>query len=89
MARSDNVALAEARLIRQAASVLYGPNPALGLSEGLGVNTRTVQRWLAGQNAVPAGIWNQLLDLAAEREAEITELRVRLAEKLEEAVEEE
>jgi hypothetical protein len=80
--------LAEARLIRAAATVLYGPQPALGLSEGLGVNTRTVQRWLAGQNAVPAGIWRQLFDLAAEREAEITELRAQLAEKLETELEE-
>lgn len=87
MARSDNVPLAAAELIREAAAVLFGPTPVPQLAEALEVNTRTVQRWLAGQNTVPAGVWHQLLELVAERERDLARLRVKL-ETIEELEEE-
>lgn len=80
MARSDNVAMADVALIRRIAETLYGDRPAVSLGQALGVNPRTVERWLAGQNAIPAGIWDQLPAVAAAREREIAELRRELEE---------
>lgn len=58
--RSDNPPAQDVRLFREIAETLYGPHPADLLADALGVNIRTVQRWLAGQNSVPDHAWDNL-----------------------------
>jgi hypothetical protein len=46
-----------------AGEAIYGARWLLPLSRALGVNTRTVQRWASGQNAVPEPVAADLRDL--------------------------
>lgn len=45
---------------------LYGGGWKAALASALGVNLRTVQRWVAGFH-MPDGAWNELLDLVAHK----------------------
>jgi hypothetical protein len=71
MGRGDDAALADADLIREVAGLLYGLPVADNMSAALGINRRTVQRWLNGQNAVPAHVWQQLIAELADQQREL------------------
>ena len=77
--RGDDGNLADADLIRQLGAVLFGMPVADAMSRGLGMNRRTVQRWLNAQNAVPANVWEQLREIVAEQLHELERLSQALA----------
>jgi hypothetical protein len=45
------------------------------LAAALGINRRTVLRWLNGQNAVPLEVWRELAGMLELRRVEVEELR--------------
>lgn len=53
------------------ATALYGPAFKPALADALGVGLRTVQRWCAGDEPVPEGVW---ADLAAVVDEELDAL---------------
>lgn len=55
------------RLLQMTGEALYGPQWQSPLSRDLDCNVRTIQRWLAGVNDPPDGIWLDLLRLTQER----------------------
>jgi len=58
-------------MIERVGQALYGENWVSGLAGVLDVDKRTVQRWAAGTEPVPGGIWRELLALAQGREREL------------------
>lgn len=42
--------------LRAVGEALYGPRWQAGLARDLGVNERTVRRWVAGASPMPAGL---------------------------------
>jgi hypothetical protein len=48
------------------------------IARALGVTSRTVRRWKAGQNAIHDSILGILIDLADERRDELSELIIEL-----------
>jgi hypothetical protein len=64
---------AHTQLLTEAATLLYGPDWVRPLAHTLDVNLRTVQRWAAGQNAVPPFVWPHLVQLFDGRARRITE----------------
>lgn len=53
---------------------LYGPRFQRELAAALGVNERTVRRWVAGDTSTPATIENDLRKLVQERSAMLARL---------------
>jgi predicted transcriptional regulator len=74
-------------LLREVAESLFGAESAAAVAAPLGVNRRTVQRWLNGQNEVPLEVWRELAEMLALRASEVAELR-REVEELRREVEE-
>ena len=66
------------KLLREAGESLYGPQWQSELARALGVNDRTVRRWLAGGNAIPAWVWKELAPLMPARARLIIEVWGRL-----------
>jgi plasmid maintenance system antidote protein VapI len=62
-------------LLRDLAESLFGAESAAAVAAALGVNRRTVLRWLNGQNAVPLEVWRELAGMLELRQIEIAELR--------------
>jgi hypothetical protein len=58
----------------QAGEALYGPRFSRELAEALGVNERTMRRWVAGDFEPPESLKADLLRLLKERRAELTGL---------------
>lgn len=54
--------------------LLYGPDWQVPLSRALGVNDRTVRRWVAGEARPAEGVLADVLRLARERAAVLAEL---------------
>jgi hypothetical protein len=44
------------------------------LAEDLGVNERTMRRWLASASTIPARVWDDLVNIAIGRAREIADL---------------
>ena len=55
------------RLLVEAGEALYGPRWQTELARDLGVSDRTMRRWAANKNPVPAGIYIDLLRLMQKR----------------------
>lgn len=53
--------------LRAAGEALYGPQWQSALAESLGVNRRTIRRWLSGQFQVPDSIGADLRSIAKDR----------------------
>lgn len=62
-------------LIREIGEALFGTRWQTDLGDHLGVNRRTVQRWLAGQDEPRPGVWDDLLLVLSERLAAQQRLR--------------
>lgn len=61
---------------------LYGGGWQSALAEDLGINVRSVQRWVARDNPIPAGAWQEIIELAAEKQfAESLPIIQSIAEK--------
>lgn len=57
-------------LFSRVGTALYGAQFHRALARDLGVSERTVSRWLAGANAIPDGVWNDLGELLTQRRGE-------------------
>lgn len=68
------------RLLTETGEALYGHRWQSDLAEALGANLRTVQRWAAGVNEPPAGIYVDLLRITQERTTQLDALADRLRE---------
>jgi plasmid maintenance system antidote protein VapI len=64
---------AASELLRTVTESLFGS--AAVLAAALGINRRTVLRWLNGRNAVPLEVWRELAGMLELRGTEIAELR--------------
>lgn len=65
-------------LLREAGEALYGPRWQSDLSRDLNVSDRTVRRWDAGQNEIPAGVWTEIRDLLTARGQALADVRRKL-----------
>lgn len=65
-------------LLREAGEALYGPRWQSDLARDLNVSDRTVRRWDAGQNEIPAGVWADLRGLLKARGLALASLRRKL-----------
>lgn len=60
--------------LERVGQALYGPQWQSALARALGVNDRTMRRWVAGDSTVPPGIREDLKGLVETRLAELDEL---------------
>ena len=65
-------------LLRDAGEALYGPLWQSELARALGVNGRTVRRWMAKDNAIPAGVWPEVGNLVLFRRLALAALAGKL-----------
>lgn len=68
----------KATLLRETGEALYGPRWQTDLARDLGVSDRTMRRWVAGADDMPAGVAVDLLRLVTERAATLDALAERL-----------
>lgn len=64
-------------LFNEAALALY-PSGWVALADDLGVNYRTLRRWVAGTHAIPDNIARDLLALLQKRRGEFIEIENKL-----------
>lgn len=57
--------------LRAVGEALYGPSWQTPLAEALEVADRTMRRWVAGDTAIPEGIWADIAKLCHARGAEL------------------
>jgi hypothetical protein len=69
-------------LIRAAGEALFGSRWQTDLGDELGINRRTVQRWVSGQNEPMPGVWADLEAMLSERAAEQLRLCEAIRRKL-------
>jgi hypothetical protein len=69
-------------LLHRCGAALYGERWQSPLARDLDVAVRTVQRWAADSNPMPAGIWPQICRLLRRRNVEIATLQQHLAAEL-------
>jgi hypothetical protein len=68
----------DADLIREIGHGLFGSQWRSDLGEGIGVNRRTINRWVSGTAQPRLGVWQDLERLLSERMALQRELLARL-----------
>lgn len=61
-------------LLHAIGEALWGSRWQSDMAEALGVQSRTVRRWVAGETEIPPGVWVDLLRLMQERAARLDEL---------------
>lgn len=66
------------KLLRDAGEALYGPRWQSDLARDLSVSDRTMRRWLAGADDLPAGVAADLWRLCEERAALVDDVIGRL-----------
>jgi hypothetical protein len=74
--------MSETDILRRSGEALHGERWQAPLARDLGVALRTLQRWTAGDNPIPPGVWPDLCKLLAARADNIAELLRVLAEDL-------
>ena len=68
--------MTDLELFRATGEALLGPLWQSELARQLNnVSLRTMQRWAAGEFAIPPGVWVDLLKLLANRQNELAKLR--------------
>jgi plasmid maintenance system antidote protein VapI len=72
--------LTSPELLRSVAEGLFDRGSSQALAAALGINRRTVLRWLNGQNAVPLEVWRELAGMLGLRASEVSELRREVEE---------
>lgn len=65
-------------LLSEIGRALYGARWQSAVAEDLGVSDRTVRRWIAGESAVPIGVWGEFRGSLVERNKAIVILLSRL-----------
>lgn len=65
-----------AQFLHQVGTTLYGEGEhwIARLAEDLGVNERTMRRWLASESKIPERVWDELINIAIGRAREIADL---------------
>ncbi|HLI21532.1 MAG TPA: hypothetical protein VKV32_10470 [Stellaceae bacterium] len=65
-----------AQFLHQVGVTLYGEGEhwIARLAEDLGVNERTMRRWLGSESAIPGRVWDELINIAIGRAREIADL---------------
>jgi len=66
--------ISPAALIHLVGTALFGSGYQHDLATALGVNRRTVARWVSGEVQRRAGVWGDLLELIKARSVELGEL---------------
>lgn len=66
------------RILRDAGEALYGPRWQTDLARDLDVSDRTIRRWTAGADDMPAGVALDLLRLVMERAQALDDIEQRL-----------
>ena len=77
-AAGDAYAEALRAVLAEAGAALHGERFVAPLARELGVQTRTVERWLSGVNLIPADLPRELAALLRARGAAVTALLARL-----------
>jgi hypothetical protein len=65
-------------LLRNIGEKLYGPRWQTDLSTAIGVSDRSMRRWVAGDDHVPYGVWNDLRLLVQTRWIDLREIEYQL-----------
>ena len=60
--------------LRHCGEVLYGPRFQRTLANVLGINERTIRRWVAGDRPVPPGVQQEIARLLKKRAAKAARL---------------
>jgi hypothetical protein len=81
MALETITAAERLELLIRAGKALYGPKWQSPLARGLGIDLRSIQRWVAGGH-LSLGVLRQLVEHCRERSAEIEKARDEIAQKL-------
>jgi hypothetical protein len=77
-------AISEQDLLRAVTDALFARRASpQALASALGINRRTVLRWLSGHNAVPLEVWRELAGMLELRRVEVEELRREVDETIE------
>ena len=65
-----------AQFLYRVGTTLYGEGEHwIGrLAEDLGVNERTMRRWLGSESVIPERVWDELINIAIGRAREIADL---------------
>lgn len=66
------------KLLRDTGEALYGPRWQTDLARDVNVSDRTMRRWVAGADDLPAGVAFDLLRLCEERAALLDDMINRL-----------
>lgn len=66
------------KLLQDAGAALYGPRWQTDVARDLNVSDRTIRRWAAGTDDVPAGAYLDLARLIEERVADLEALAPKL-----------
>lgn len=66
------------RAMREAGEALYGALWQSPLARDLNVSVRTMQRWAAGEFAIPDGVWAELAKLCRRRGLELAAIADKL-----------
>jgi transcriptional regulator with XRE-family HTH domain len=75
--------ISPAALIHRVGTALFGSKFQHDLAAALGVNRRTVARWVSGEIEPRAGVWSDLLRLIEARRVELSELVKVIAARVE------
>ena len=63
-----------AALLAEVGRALYGEHFNTALAAALGVNERTIRRWLSGDNTPGPGVWSDLEQLCYDRRVTLLDL---------------
>lgn len=66
--------MTDSEIIRLIGEALFGSQWQSDLAGALGVSSRTVRRWLAGEDRPRPGVWHDLHTLLRDRERRIREI---------------
>ena len=66
--------------LRRCGEALYGPRFQRTLANALGINERTIRRWIAGTKPVPSGVRQEITRLLKERAAKAARLAADIHE---------
>jgi len=64
--------------LREAGEALYGALWQSALARDLGINERTMRRWVAGDNAIPESIRSEILGMVRQRAATLNRIAMSL-----------
>jgi hypothetical protein len=66
--------MSSAKMILAVGSAIGGRNWQSELADTLGINRRTIRRWLTGEDEPRPGVWIKLLAIMRERQTHLGEL---------------